>query len=156
MAAWLNLTRRPHFTQEVRVRLERLGNLKKKSREFIGNGTRDLPVCSIVPLNGLGWSTSNTTGSHYVLCSPSMCPTSNHHPRIRGRTFTNWDLPAVSKVQQGSSVSKVQQGSSVSKIQQGSSVSKVPQGSCITSQLVLGCFATISTPAVEWLEFRWW
>jgi hypothetical protein len=31
------------------VRLEGLGQLKKKSNELIGNWTRDLPACSIVP-----------------------------------------------------------------------------------------------------------
>jgi hypothetical protein len=30
------------------VRLERAGKLKKKSNNFIRNGTRDLPACSIV------------------------------------------------------------------------------------------------------------
>jgi hypothetical protein len=31
------------------VRLEGLGKLKKKSNDLIGNQTRDLPACSIVP-----------------------------------------------------------------------------------------------------------
>jgi hypothetical protein len=29
--------------------LEGLGKLKKKFNDLIGNGTRDIPVCSIVP-----------------------------------------------------------------------------------------------------------
>jgi hypothetical protein len=31
------------------MRLEGLGQLKKISSDLIGNGTRDLPACSIVP-----------------------------------------------------------------------------------------------------------